>query len=95
MKNEFYDLRKAQKLFNVPLAYKFFEFYTKGWFRPDYKPKGFEICYPKIFEQLKKHIYKTTRRKSAIAIYKDWFYFEDYHIKTISRLKKRIQTEVI
>lgn len=93
-KNEYYD-NETSNIFPVSLKYKYFEFYTKGWFRPDFKPDGFEICYPQNYETLKREIYKLTKRKASIAIYKNWFYFKSYHMDNIKFLKNQVETDTL
>jgi hypothetical protein len=92
--NEYYSEEKA-KQFPVPICYKYFEYYTKGWFRPDFKPQGFEFCSKGKYEELKGILYNNLNRKIGIAIYKDWFYFKDYHISNIDKLKLKINTQTI
>jgi hypothetical protein len=92
--NEYYSEEKA-KQFPVPICYKYFEYYTKGWFRPDFKPKGFEFCVEGTYEQLKGILYKNINRKIAIAIYQNWFYFKDYHISNIDHLKFKLNSQTI
>lgn len=88
--NEFYTLEKA-KQFPVPLCYKCFEYYTKGWFRPDYKPFGFDFCNKGSFENLKRDIASLTNRKGTIAIFQNWFYFSNYHITNIKNLSLKVK----
>lgn len=83
--NKYYS-QESIKSFNVPICYKCFEYYTKGWFRPDYKPDGFEFCKNGSLENLKTDIYKIIKRKGTIAVFKNWFYFSNYHIKNIKNL---------
>jgi len=49
--NEYYALEKA-KQFPVPLCFKYYEYITKGWFRPDYRPLGFEFCRNGSYQEL-------------------------------------------
>ncbi len=92
--NEYYSEEKA-KVLPVPLCYKYFEYYTKGWFRPDFKPQGFEFCTNGRYEELKGKLYKTINRKVGMAIYQNWFYFMDYHVSNISNLKFKLNSEKI
>jgi hypothetical protein len=92
--NEYYP-RTTKPIFPVPICYKYFEYFTKGWFRPDFKPQGFEFCLEGSYEELKGNIYRRTNRKIALAIYQNWFYFMDYHIKNIERLKLRLKTTIL
>lgn len=91
-KNEYYP-KKNELIFPVPLCYKYFEYYTKGWFRPDYKPLGFDFCENGSFEELKGKINKLIKRKGSIAIYQNWFYFSEYHINNIKNLSLKLKTE--
>ena len=92
--NEYYKTESITD-FNVPICYKFFEYYSKGWFRPDMRPRGFEFCVKNSFEELKRLLYKEFNRKVGIAIYKDWFYFKDYHINNLKILSHRVKTDII
>lgn len=92
--NEYYSFEKARQ-FPVPICYKCFEYYTKGWFRPDFKPYGFEFCEKGSFEELKRNIYKIIGRKGTIAVYQNWFYFSNYHITNIKNLSLKLKTEKV
>ena len=93
-KNEYYSIEKA-KQFSVPICYKCFEYYTKGWFRPDFKPYGFEFCSNGSFEELKRKMYKIINRKGTIAVYQNWFYFSNYHIANIRNLSLKIKKSTL
>ncbi|MCB0725531.1 MAG: hypothetical protein KDC73_12615 [Ignavibacteriae bacterium] len=93
--NEYYNGNKLDRFEGIPLCFKYFEYYTKGWFRPDMKPQGFEICDNSNYEELKKIFFMNHKRKISLAIYKNWFYFKDYHLNNIKSLSFRIQSEVI
>lgn len=92
--NEYYSGEKA-KQFPVPICYKYFEYYTKGWFRPDFKPQGFEFCTIGQYENLKGNLCKKINRKIGIAIYQNWFYFKDYHTSNIEKLKLKLNSHTI
>jgi hypothetical protein len=92
--NEYYPAAKA-KQFQVPICYKYFEYFTKGWFRPDFKPKGFDFCITGSYEDLKGMLYRKIDRKVRLAIYQNWFYFMDYHISNINNLKLKLKTSVL
>jgi len=92
--NEYYPKERGLT-FNVPICYKYFEYFSKGWFRPDMKPKGFELCNTSSYEDLKRDIYNKYRRKLGVAIYKDWFYFKYYHINNFKILTYRIKSETL
>jgi len=92
-KSEFYSIERARQLFPVPVCYKYFEYITKGWFRPDFRPLGFEFCINGRYEELKGAIYRYTKRKVGIAIYQNRFYFTNYHLENIKRLSLKLKTE--
>lgn len=92
--NEYYNGAKLRD-FDVPINHKLFEYHIKGWFRPDFKPIGFEFCINKTFEELKKEILHLTGRKTGLAIYKNWFYFKSYHIENLNRLQSSMKTEIL
>jgi hypothetical protein len=91
VRNEYYSIERS-KQFPVPICYKCFEYYTKGWFRPDFKPLGFEFCVQGSFEELKRKIFKTIGRKGSIAVYQNWFYFSEYHITNIKNISLKMKT---
>jgi|SRR5579871_153778 len=92
--NEYYDLEKMRQ-FSVPICYKYFEYHTKGWFRPDFKPQGFECCTNGSYQNLKGDLYLRLKRKVGIAIYQNWFYFMDYHLSNIDDLKLKLNSVTI
>lgn len=92
--NEYYNGDKING-FEVPINYKFFEYHTKGWFRPDFKPSGFEFCINNTFEGLKKQIIDITGRRLGLGIYKNWFFFKNYHIENLKRLQLLMQREIL
>lgn len=92
--NEFYDVHSA-KDFNVPICYKFFEYFTKGWFRLDFKPVGFDFCEEGSFEELKQKVQSLTGRKIGLGIYQDWYYFKHYHMNNLNFLKNKVKTDII
>jgi hypothetical protein len=94
-KNEYYTIERAKLLFPVPVCYKYFEYFTKGWFRPDFKPFGFEPCTNGTFEELKGLVFKDFNRKIGLAIYQNKFYFENYHLTNINNLLLKIKTDKI
>jgi hypothetical protein len=94
VENEYYNGEKI-KVFEVPINYKFFEYHTKGWFRPDFKPKGFEFCINSTFEDLKKSIIDITGRKVGLGIYKNWYFFKNYHIENLKRLQIQMKREIL
>ncbi|MCG7502221.1 hypothetical protein MHM83_10090 [Tenacibaculum sp. Mcav3-52] len=89
--NEYY--KKSR--FPVPLNYQFYKYSYKGWFRPDFKPSGFEICKEGNFEELKREIQELTGRKLGLGIYKNWYFFKNYHIANLEDLKLRAETEIL
>ena len=92
--NEYYSGEKLND-FDVDINYKFYEYHIKGWFRPDFKPRGFEFCVNKSYENLKKDIYDLTGRKLGLAIYSNWFYFKNYHIENLARLQIKMKSEIL
>ncbi len=92
--NEYYSIEKARQ-FPVDICYKYFEYFTRGWFRPDFKPLGFEFCAKGSFEELKGSLRKKIGRKVSLAVYQNWFYFTNYHLTNIKNLTLRIKTEKI
>ncbi|GHA71068.1 hypothetical protein [Pontibacter akesuensis] len=89
--NEYYREGK----FNVPVNYRYFEYFSKGWFRPDFKPRGFEISNLKSFEAFKKETTKLVDRKVTIAIYKNWFYFMNYHTDNLNEISHKKETSTL
>ncbi|MEQ9377066.1 MAG: hypothetical protein RIG68_17885 [Imperialibacter sp.] len=92
--NEYYFGGK-EDAFGVPICFKYFEYFSKGWFRPDMKPKGYEFCITKTFEQMKKELFDNFRRKTGLGIYQDWYFFKNYHINNLKALSYRVETEII
>lgn len=93
-KNEYYFDDRLLK-FKVPICYKFFEYYTKGWFRPDFKPPGFDFCFKGTYEEMQREILSTYKRKVNIGLYKNWFYFKEYHINNLKKLSFRVKNEIL
>lgn len=90
--NEYYTENK----FDVMLAYKYFEYFTKGWFRIDYRPVGYDFCTNEwTTQKLKQDVYILTRRKLTIAIYSESFYFQNYHIDNLRDIARRELTRKI
>jgi hypothetical protein len=98
-KNKWFDSEyyfgERLKEFNVPIYFKYFEYFTKGWFRPDMKPKGYEFCVSKTFEELKKELFSSFKRKTGLGIYQDWHFFKHYHINNLKALAYQVKTDVI
>jgi len=90
--NEYYSKQKSRQ-FPVPICYKCFEYYTKGWFRPDFKPYGFDFCNDGSFEEFKRKISKVIGRKGTIAVYQNWFYFINYHISNVKNISLKMKTD--
>jgi len=82
--NEYYKDEKKE------MTNDFFRYNYKGWFRPDFKPLGFEICNEGSLEDLKKYVECKLNRKLAIAIYQDKFFFEQYYLYGYSVLHSKI-----
>ena len=81
--------------FDVPLCYKYFEYFSKGWFRPDMKPTGFEFCVINSYPKLQSKLYILLKRKASIGIYSEWHYFKHYHVQHLEHLTKLINTTTI
>lgn len=92
--NEYYFGDKLND-FKVPICYKYFEYFSKGWFRPDMKPQGYEFCVKNTFEELKRNLFANFKRKSGIGIYQDWHFFKHYHINNLKSLSYRVKTETL
>lgn len=92
--NEFYKGEKLKE-FDVPICYKYFEYFSRGWFRPDMKPKGFELCSKGTYQELKRTLYHQYGRKIGIGIYKNWAFFKDYHMHNLKSLYFKVKTEII
>lgn len=93
-KNEYYNDERLRE-FKVPICYKYFEYFSKGWFRPDMKPSGFDFCVKNSFQELKRTLYQEFGRSIGLGIYKDWFFFKDYHMNNLKTLHFKIKTETI
>lgn len=89
--NEYYKKGK----FSPSLNYKLYQYAFKGWFRPDFRPIGYELCRNDIFENLKKDIYQLTKRKLGLAIYENQFFFTNYHLKNLHNLRLELRTGLL
>ncbi|SKA46716.1 hypothetical protein SAMN04488128_10810 [Chitinophaga eiseniae] len=89
--NNVYNKNPSQ----IPLHYKYCEYFSKGWFRPDMKPDGFEFCIKDSFTQLKGELFTEFNRRTGLGIYQDWYYFKHYHIENIKSLALKVETTVI
>lgn len=62
----------------------FAKYILKGWLKPDFIPKGYEIS-----EEIQK-VTSAYKRKYGrdinIGIYKSWYFFEAYHINNIKNI---------
>lgn len=89
------DLEKQEKqrfIYENQLLY--YKYLSKGWFRADFKPNEFEICRNgKKYNDFQKIIYKKFSRKIGVAIYENWFFFINYHVKNLENLKLRMDVE--
>lgn len=92
--NEYYNGNKLEA-FDVPICYKYFEYFSKGWFRPDMKPMGFEFCVNNSYQELKRKLYIEYGRKIGIGIYKNWYFFKDYHVNNLKNLYYKVKTDII
>ncbi|MBW8684694.1 hypothetical protein [Chitinophaga rhizophila] len=79
----------------IPLHYKYCEYFSKGWFRPDMKPDGYEFCIKNSYTELKRDLFHQFKRKAGLGIYQDWYYFKHYHIENIKSLSLKVETTVI
>lgn len=89
------DIHKAE---NQRVIYEnqfsYYKYLSKGWFRADFKPNEFEICRNgKKFNDFQREIYEKFSRKIGLAIYENWFFFMNYHIKNLEILKLRMDVE--
>jgi hypothetical protein len=74
--------------------FSYYKYLSKGWFRADYKPNEFEICRNgKRFIDFQREIHTVFKRKIGLAIYENWFFFMNYHIKNLEMLKLRMRVE--
>lgn len=65
---------------------KSFAYYIlKGWFRPDFLPKGYEIS--SLIYKVQEKYRNKYGREINIGIYKSWFFFESYHKNNINTIK--------
>lgn len=92
--NEYYFGHK-KNLYGIPIYLKYFEYFSKGWFRPDMKPKGFEFCIKDGYQGLKSKIFSHFNRSLGLGVYKDWYYFKHYHIANIKTLSHRIKSDIL
>lgn len=94
IENEYYFDDRLSKL-GMPVYLKYFEYASKGWFRPDMKPKGFEFCSLDGYQSLTQKIFAEFRRKLGLGVYKDWYFFKHYHIDNIKRLSNKLKVDII
>lgn len=92
--NDYYDASNTSQ-FTVPINYKFFEYYTKGWFRPDFMPIGYDFCEVDSYPKLKQKVQSITGRKLALGIYRDWYFFKNYHIDNLNKLMIASKRELL
>lgn len=92
--NEYYFGDKLND-FDVPICFKYFEYFSKGWFRPDMKPKGYDFCLKNSFEELKRELFNEFKRSTGLGIYQDWHFFKHYHINNLKNLHYRVKTETL
>ena len=69
---------------------RFVEYFFRGWLRPDLFPFRYEGR-REWFDFFKNISYKYKNRKVACAIYKNEYFFEDYHLKNIKTLRSELQ----
>ena len=87
-----YNINLMSRTENEDKNYKKFnEYFFKGWIRPDLLPCNYNIR-KKWWEYIDSISYKdiSIGRKVRIANYKDFHYFESYHIQNIRNLKLKI-----
>jgi len=92
--NEYYNGERLND-FNVPICFKYFEYFSKGWFRPDMKPRGYEFCIKNSYEDMKRTLFENFKRKVGLGIYQDWHFFKHYHINNLKSLSYRVKTDTI
>jgi len=91
--NEYYPKkRNSQK---ISIECNFYKYNYKGWFRPDFKPRGFEISQHSTYEILKRTIKDLTGRKLSIAIYEEDFFLKDYNINNIKNIRYSLSEKVL
>ena len=83
--NEYYKGKEKNTPNEIILCYKYFEYFTKGWFKIEYKPNAYDMCAPdwnltKLLSELR----KITNRKVNFAVYSGLFYFKGYHIANLA-----------
>ena len=84
----FKDIGKDKQKIIYWSQFSCYKYISKGWFRADFKPKEFEICRNgKRFSDFEREIYKKFSRKVGLAIYENWFFFVNYHMKNLENLK--------
>ena len=76
----------------------FLKYFIKGWIRPDLIPSSFEIevIRTKWFEYFKSISNGKTEignYKVSAGLFKDYDFFENYHLKTINKLYEKITIE--
>jgi len=92
-KNKYYA--SGTKIFGVSLKYKFLEYLSKGWYRPDFAPNDYKLETNESgdnINNLKSIWSKKLNRNVAFAIYKNWHFFKKYQIENISTLKIEIES---
>lgn len=70
----------------------FAKYILKGWLKPDFIPKGYEIS--SEINKMANLYEKMFQREINIGIYKSWFFFENYHLNNIQKIKNNIIANV-
>ena len=85
-------LKDQRVIYENQLLY--YKYLSKGWFRADFKPNEFEICRNgKKFNDFQRACFQKFSRKIGLAIYENWFFFINYHLKNLENLKLRLDVE--
>jgi hypothetical protein len=88
--NAYYNNGK-EKAFNVPLKYKFIEYLSKGWYRPDFAPIDFVLSLSDIpLNSVLHEIRNKEKRKIAFGIYRDWKYFVKYQNEYMGNIRIKL-----
>lgn len=77
---------------------KFLTYFMKGWIRPDLLPTSFEIeilrtKWFNYFKSISNGKSEVGNYKVNGGLFKDTFFFENYHLKTVNRIYEKITLE--
>lgn len=76
----------------------FLTYFIKGWIRPDLLPSSFDIeilrtKWFNYFKSLSNGKSEVGNYKVSAGLFKDYVYFENYHLKSINKLYEKITLE--